>query len=227
MNKIITKDSTFDAVILAAGNFPQSEPALTLLQTATTLIACDSALKEIVDYNSHSAADRQLRPTAVVGDGDSLTSELKEQYSTLWHHVEEQDYNDLTKATRFAVDNYRSKTIAYIGATGKREDHTIGNIALMMYYTDQLGISPCMITDYGWFVAARGATDFESFDGQQVSVFNGGCRHLSSKGLKWDIYPFTSLWQGTLNEATGNAFSINGDGDYLVYRTFDKKTYAE
>ena len=188
MNKIITKDSTFDAVILAAGDFPHSEPALTLLHTATTLIACDSALKEIVDYNSHSAANRQLRPTAVVGDGDSLTSELKEQYSTLWHHVEEQDYNDLTKATRFAVDNYRSKTIAYIGATGKREDHTIGNIALMMYYTDQLGISPCMITDYGWFVAARGATDFARRGADQEGDQRTGFDAPGSDGLSYGYH---------------------------------------
>ena len=55
--------------------------------------------------------------------------------------------------------------------------------------------------------------------GQQVSIFNATCKELSSNGLKWDIYPFSELWQGTLNEALSNEFTIQADGDYLIYRT--------
>ena len=31
------------------------------------------------------------------------------------------------------------------------------------------------------------------------------------------------FWEGTLNEATGNIVTIDADGVYMVYRTFDKK----
>ena len=104
----------------------------------------------------------------------------------------------------------------YLGATGKREDHTLGNISLMLYYYRQLAIDPVMITDYGYFVAASGTTRFESFPEQQVSIFNATCKELSSNGLKWDIYPFSELWQGTLNEALSNEFTIQADGDYII-----------
>ena len=89
----------------------------------------------------------------------------------------------------------------------------------MLYYYRQLAIDPVMVTDYGYFVAASGTMHFESFPGQQVSIFNATCKELSSNGLKWDIYPFSELWQGTLNEALSNEFTIQADGDYLIYRT--------
>ena len=81
-----------------------------------------------------------------------------------------------------------------------------------------------MLTDYGRFTPCEGLTTFESFPGQQVSIFNIGNKMLEQEGLKWDTRPFTELWQGTLNEATGSAFTIKGDGKYLVYQTYEKKS---
>ena len=184
-------------------------------------------MEEVIAYNKDKNNEEQLHPSAVVGDGDSLHSELKEKYRAIWHHYSEQDFNDLTKATKFAIKNYSSKTIAYFGATGKREDHTIGNISLMRYYHEHLGIAPTLITDYGWFVPSNGEDLFESFAGQQVSIFNCGCKRLESEGLKWNTSPFNELWEGTLNEATSDSFKINGDGEYLVFRTFKKKIMAK
>jgi thiamine pyrophosphokinase len=43
---------------------------------------------------------------------------------------------------------------------------------------------------------------------------------MSSSGLRWQAYSFEMPWQGTLNEATGDVFTLQADGDYLVYRTF-------
>lgn len=223
MYNLIDKTSRFDTVVLAAGDFPTNPIALEILKANTPLIVCDSALEEVVAYNDGKAAADSLHPSAVVGDGDSLHPKYKEQFKGLWHQVSEQDDNDLTKSTKFAIANYSPKSVAFIGATGKREDHTIGNIALMHYYFDHLGISPYMITDYGYFVVARGDSEFESVPRQQVSVFNCGCKSLSSEGLKWGTFAFDSLWEGTLNEATGTKFRLHGDADYLVYRTFEIK----
>lgn len=225
--KLIDKESRFDVAILAAGDFPKNNVVLEILKKTTPLVVCDSAMEEVIAYNKDKNNEEQLHPSAVVGDGDSLHSELKEKYRAIWHHYSEQDFNDLTKATKFAIKNYSSKTIAYIGATGKREDHTIGNISLMRYYHEHLGIAPTLITDYGWFVTSNGEDLFESFAGQQVSIFNCGCKRLESEGLKWNISPFNELWEGTLNEATSDSFKINGDGEYLVFRTFKKKIMAK
>lgn len=207
-----------DAVILAAGDFPRHIEPIRILRKAKNLIVCDGALKDLLMYD--------IEPTAVVGDGDSLASELKEKYNSIYHQISEQEYNDLTKATLFArshmkidASSHTRPIFCYLGATGKREDHTLGNISLMLYYYRQLHIMPVLVTDYGWFVPASGNQSFRSYTGQQVSLFNATCQSLDTKGLKWDAYPFKEMWQGTLNEALGSAFTVKADGDYLVYRT--------
>jgi thiamine pyrophosphokinase len=56
-----------------------------------------------------------------------------------------------------------------------------------------------------------------------VSIFNFGCKQLTSEGLKWNSYAYDEWWQGTLNEALGDKFSFCADGYYLVYQTYDIK----
>lgn len=212
---LITPTSKFDAVILCDGDFPVHKVPLSILQHAAYLCCCDGAL-------IHSIACG-LTPQAVVGDGDSLLACYKEKYADILHLVSEQDDNDQTKSTRFCREQ-GFKQIAYIGSTGKREDHTIGNVALLARYYVELGLEVTMITDYGYFVVASGKQRFQTFAGQQMSIFNvGGCTRLSSKGLKWASYAYTTLWQGTLNEALYDEVELDADGVYIVYRTFETK----
>ena len=81
-----------------------------------------------------------------------------------------------------------------------------------------------MYTDYGHFRAcSRGTTIFSSFPRQQVSIFNLTCTAISADNLRWQPYAYTQLWQGTLNEATSNTFTITADGNYITYQTYAKK----
>lgn len=225
--KIVNGESTFDAVILASGDFPKAFITVDILCKTKPLIACDNAFENILAFNKTHDESSRLHPSAIVGDGDSLSSELKEVYKPIWHQYSEQEFNDLTKATKFAIRHYSPKSIAYMGATGKREDHTIGNISLMRYYFEHLNIMPYLITDYGWFTVATGENTFESFPRQQISIFNCNCKNLSSENLKYKAYPFTELWQGTLNDAVGNQFTINGDGTYIIFSTFLPKIISK
>ena len=211
----LSKDTVFDAVVVANGDFPTTQIPLAIASKARYLCCCDLA--------GMTALGHGLMPQAIVGDGDSLPKAFLPAVEDLFHHVNEQDDNDLTKATRF-VKGLGKKHIAYLGATGKREDHTLANIALMVHYYRDLGLQPVMITDYGWFVVAEGDATFDAFPRQQISIFNISCQQLQSRGLKWDIYPFKELWQGTLNEAEGNHFDIDADGIYIVYLTFEAKS---
>ena len=94
---------------------------------------------------------------------------------------------------------------------------------MVTYYRD-FGLQPVMVTDYGWFVVAEGNASFDTFPGQQVSIFNFSCHHLQSEGLKWNLYPFKELWQGTLNEATAQHINIKADGIVIAYFTFETKS---
>ena len=136
--------------------------------------------------------------------------------------IEEQADNDLTKATRYCLSQGWHR-LAYLGATGLREDHTLGNISLLMRYFREMDVDGTMFTDHGFFTPACGHRTFSAMKGQQVSIFNFGCHQLSSEGLRWDCYDFDQWWQGTLNEALAATFSISADSYYLVYQTYEPK----
>lgn len=222
--ELITPESHFDGVIFADGDCPTHPIPLGILRSGRPVIACDNAGAQLI-------TKWNMLPDAIVGDGDSLPQQFKDRYKDIIHYVAEQDYNDLTKATRFFLEHYRSPStkhprICYIGCTGKREDHTLGNISLPTFYRQEFGVEGVLPTDFGWFVYCHGACEFESIPNQQVSIFNLNCSALTSQGLQWSIYPFAQWWQGTVNNALGNAFSIDGNGDYIVYRTYEAKRQA-
>ena len=201
----------FDAVIIANGQFPTHEVPLRVLRQASYVVCCDGAIRH------YPMAD------VIVGDGDSVP----EEYRDLLIQINEQDDNDLTKATRHCMNLLQPSTsnlkIAYLGATGLREDHTIGNIGLLMRYYRQMGVEGTMFTDYGVFQPAFGNRTFHSKKGQQISIYNFGCTRLESEGLRWNSYAYDEWWQGTLNEAIGDSFSFRADGYYMVYQTYDVK----
>ena len=203
-------EKTFDAVIIANGAFPTHAVPLDILHHAAHLIACDGAITPLLLEG--------LGEACIIGDGDSVP----EAFRSKLIRIEEQDDNDLTKATRYCVE-HGWKRIAYLGCTGKREDHTLGNISLLMRYYRDMGVDGTMFTDYGFFTPAHGNRTFPSMKGQQISLWNFGSHQLASTGLHWDAYNFQEWWQGTLNEALGEEFAITADGYYMVYQTYDVK----
>lgn len=205
----------YDAVVLCDGDFPSHPTALQVLAQARYVCCCDGAARAYVERMGRE-------PDAIVGDGDSLPPSWRERYAHLLHTVAEQDDNDMTKATRHCMRRGATR-IAYVGATGKREDHTLGNITLLPFYLDHLHIHVTMYTDYGTFVPVRGPHTFASFKGQQVSVFNVDARQMDSQGLRWPVPIAAYWWQTTLNEALQGQFSIQADGTYMVYRTYEGK----
>lgn len=218
----ITPETLFDAVVVANGAFPKHETLLRILHRTPHVIACDGAAETLLN------AGFTAQQITVIGDGDSLAPRLKRQLHFI--SINEQDDNDLTKATRYVCTQHgqaqpqltanRRLRIAYLGATGKREDHTLGNIALMMHYYDHFNVQPFMLTDEGIFIAACGDCRFDVTPGQQISIFNFGCQQLECQGLRWPIYPFETLWQGTLNEAVHSVVQIKADNSYLIYITW-------
>ncbi|GHT66110.1 thiamine pyrophosphokinase [Bacteroidia bacterium] len=208
---MITLVQHYPTVVLADGDFPTGSDALQALREAKNIVCCDGAVTELLHAN--------LLPTAIVGDMDSLPNELQQRFANITHRITEQENNDLTKAVHFCVAQ-GMKQITVLGATGKREDHTVGNISLLAKYAYLADIQ--MITNYGVFVAISKSAELESFAGQQVSIFAlQPDAKITSQGLKYPLQqrPFTSWWQGTLNEAEGSSFSLQFErGDLLVYR---------
>lgn len=205
-----------DAVVVADGDYPTHPIPLRVLQQAPFLCCCDAALENLL---AHS-----ITPDAICGDGDSLPLRRKKQFAHLLHRESEQADNDLTKATRYCIgQGYRR--IAYLGATGGREDHTLGNISLMAQYATEFGIQPVMYTDHGYIVPVIGRATLPTFPRQQVSIFNFGCSNIDSDGLLWPTRSFDMWWQGTLNEALTDHITLCATGgSCLVFLTYAPKT---
>ena len=204
------KDNVFDAVIVAGGEFPTAMQPLDILKNAPFVVCCDGA------------ADRYIAtghiPDAIVGDGDSISEENREKYAHLLHIIGEQESNDQTKAVRYCMEHGKRR-IAIVGATGRREDHTIGNISLLIEYARK-GCDICSFTDHGMFIPCNGDTTLPCCKGQQVSIFAITAKELLAQGLLYPIYDFTNWWQGTLNECTGEQFTIHAKGEYLLFLNY-------
>ncbi len=203
---MVTSMNLSQVIILANGNYPTHPIALEKLKSGLPVICCDGAANRFV-------AEGGI-PSAIIGDGDSLSAEVREKFSEVIHHVTEQETNDLTKAVNFAVSQ-GATDICILGATGLRECHTLGNISLLMHY-HQRDINVRMLTDHCEIIPCTDITRLPSFPGQQVSIINISARGFSSEGLSYPIYDFREWWQGTLNESCADSVTINAEGDYLV-----------
>lgn len=200
-----------ETVILANGEFPSHPLPLSILENCGYLVYCDGAVNNLAKTNKI--------PNAIVGDCDSLSEENQERFSEIIHRISEQDTNDLTKAVHFCTERGRKK-ITILGATGKREDHTIANISLLCEYMKDCDVE--MVTDYGIFVGIDSPSVFESRKGQQISLFCIDKCIVSSHNLVYPINKqiFTNWWQTSLNEAKTDEFIIETDGRVIVYRAF-------
>ena len=96
------------------------------------------------------------------------------------------------------------------------QEHTLGNISLLIEY-HRLGIEARIYTDYGVFIPASGTNRFQAQPGSQVSIFSFGTQSMRSEGLRYPLRDFTNWWQGTLNEVASSPFTIECEGDYLVF----------
>lgn len=194
-------------VIVGNGEFPTTPLTLKILKEATTVILCDGAA------NSYIKTGRNF--DVIIGDGDSVSDEVKQNYASKIIIDSDQETNDQTKAINLLYSKGITE-ISIIGATGKREDHSLGNISLLIDYMQQ-GINAKIFTDYGVFIPMTGNAKVLVNPKQKVSIFNYNCTEMSAIGLKYPIRAFNALWQGTLNEALNNEIIISTNGQYLLY----------
>ena len=203
-------DTTIEAVILANGDYPTATVPLEILHTAPFVVCCDGG--------ANSYIEQGYTPDIIIGDGDSLRPEYASQYAHIVTKVSEQESNDQTKAVNYLLAQSK-RNIAIVGATGRREDHTIGNVSLLIEYARK-GVNVHTYTDYGVFIPCNGSTTLQTEAGQQMSIFSIGARIDRAEGLLYPIYNFTNWWQGTLNECTGTSVRIEAEGEFLIFLTY-------
>ncbi len=223
------------AVIVGAGNFPRSEFPRYAVSRADCIICCDGALAAWRKLSPKIFGSERL-PDMVVGDMDSLSPSLQKKYAGRIFHVEEQDFNDQTKALLYVLGHRPDvEEIHFIGASGKREDHTVGNMSLLMEYAKALDgrikasdfLSGCMykalspyrgrklsldmITDNCVIAAFTDSCTLAVGEGRKVSIVSAdNSLRIKSEGLQWQTggVVFDNLWKATLNRAVSDVIKL-------------------
>ena len=197
-------------VILCNGEFPKKAYPLYLLESAEAVVCCDGAAVKYV----RKFGEGRL-PEAVIGDMDSLPKRWREKLAPIVVQVEEQDDNDMTKAMRYVLEHHPDVTdIHILGATGLREDHTVGNLGLLMEYTrlfDLGGIRVEMVSDYSTAFAITDSCELHVGKGRRVSLFSpDNTLTIKSEGLQWptDAVIFDNWWPATLNRAVDDVVKL-------------------
>ena len=215
-------------VILANGDFPKKGGAAwKLLAAATRVVCCDGGADA---YRRHF----RKWPDAIVGDFDSIREKLVDgrwivgssrstgKLSSAGCHFPDmirftdQDTNDLEKAIVYCAMR-RWKNPLVVGATGRREDHTIGNIFRALDYGVEI------VTDRGRFVPVCGKVTLRVRPGAAVSVFAPDPKtRMTSKGLEWplDGVKFRNLYCATLNRTTAATVALTATRPVCVYLEF-------
>jgi thiamine pyrophosphokinase len=200
-------------IILADGIFPVHEIPISYLGAGHIIVCCDGSVERLVEAGFH--------PDAIVGDMDSINSELKKRFADRIFVDENQDKNDLTKAVEWCRE-MKYNDVVILGATGKREDHTLGNISLLVEYAKFMNV--IMVTDTGIIRPLLKGASIASFPGQQVSIFSIDREtEITSHGLKYPLNrtKINNWWCATLNEALSDKISIEfNNGRILLYLKF-------
>lgn len=202
------------AVIIGGGEFPRKEYPREFIRRADIIVCCDgNALRSFLRNRRGIFGDDAREPDAVVGDMDSMPGKLAREYSRLIVRVEEQDDNDQTKAYNLVRERWPEvDTIHFIAGTGKREDHTIGNLGLLMEYARK-GDGPAldMVSDYSTAFAVTDSCELFLGKGRRVSLFSpDNSLRIKSKGLEWQTgdVVFDNWWPATLNRSTEDVVEL-------------------
>lgn len=214
MKNVFEKElQVYTTVILANGELPEGEIPLRFLKQAKQIICCDGAVEKLLQLG--------FEPTFIVGDGDSISEKYIEKYKSNLFIDKCTDYNDLQKSLKYCKSN-NCDNIAVLGACGLREDHYLANLSILDMYSDTMNL--LMVGNKGTYSFISAKRDFDSFPGQAVSVF---CLNAEASftftGLRYPVHDrkFNYLWEGSLNVAIGDSFSIDIEGGKgIVYRCY-------
>ncbi|MBR1706504.1 MAG: thiamine diphosphokinase [Bacteroidales bacterium] len=200
-------------VILCDGEFPRKPYPLHLLETADAVVCCDGAVLKYERYLKRTG--RNGLPEAVVGDMDTLPPSQQKRFASRIVHETEQDFNDMTKAMRYVLSRHPDVTdIHILGASGRREDHTVGNLSLLMEYTrlfDLGGIRVDLVSDYSTAFAVTDTCELHVGQGRRFSLFSpDNSLTIQSEGLVWptDGVVFDNWWKATLNRASADIVTL-------------------
>jgi thiamine pyrophosphokinase len=174
-------------VIVCGGKPPIKNLLKSECKNAKFLICADSGANCVYEYN--------MKPDFLVGDFDSINSEVLEYYkgenTNMETYPAEKDDTDSEIAIQKAAELGASE-IVLLGATGNRLDHIFGNIGLLKISMEK-GIKAKLIDEYNELCLVNKSTVIKGKYGEIFSLQAYGSKvtNLSIKGAKYPLVGYT------------------------------------
>ena len=193
--------------IIANGEEPRTRMEREALGACAGCVCCDRLPPE--------GAPELLQ---VVGDLDTVRREAVAPQLLTDEHAD-QESNDLSKAMRWVRTRYAGEDaqVAFFGVTGKREDHTLANLALIAGFE----MAESIYTPAGFFrVLQAGEHRVATTPGGAISFLSFVPQRISATGVVWQVQDLLldTLWRATLNRCTGAEVTVRGEAPLLVFQ---------
>jgi thiamine pyrophosphokinase len=203
------------ALVIANGEPPRKQLLQSLLRECNVVICADGG--------ANTAFKFKIQPDAIVGDMDSIHAEALVKFRKV-HTFEDRDdeSTDLEKALSWAI-GHKYDHIAVVGASGKRLDHTIGNLSVLAKFYPDAVIR--VVDDVGEVTYIGRELTFDAKLGDVVSLIPlSRCEGITTHGLRYvldDEALELGVREGTSNVVTDSAVSIKvRKGHLLLYKLF-------
>ena len=198
-------------VVVANAPLDWSEPLVRLVRSAALVVAADGGANHLARIG--------VKPSAVVGDLDSLRPEVREWLGEgLLVPRPDQSSTDLDKTLAYVVDERGARTVTVLGATGGRLDHALENLALLARWAGRAEVE--LRDEMTRIVAVRESAVFAVASGSTVSLLPvGRCERVWTEGLRWPLSgePLDLLTRtGVCNQAVADRVGVRVDGGALL-----------
>jgi thiamine pyrophosphokinase len=200
------------ALVFANGEPPSAALAAQFAAGAGLVVAADGG--------AQAALALRIRPTAVVGDFDSMTDAIRAELpNAAFVRNHDPDFTDLQKAIEHCIAAGATE-IDILGAAGGRSDHALANLSVLLLYRDRAKVR---IVDelFAIEAVARSATIDEP-PGTIVSlVAVGVCEGVTTTGMRWNLTDHRLAFapRGVHNEVAVPPATVSvRTGDLLLFR---------
>jgi len=188
-------------VLFLNGEIPNQFPDLSLYDK----IYCTDGSFNYLKKNN-------ITPDVITGDFDSIEqSDLPKDIQLI--HTPDQEFTDFEKVLQIITEN-NSKSVDVFGASGKEQDHFLGNLNVAYKYKEQIEI--IFFDNYSKYFFTDKDTKLSNVLGQTISLFPfPSCKGITTKGLEFPLFQedLNLLDRiGTRNKAIENTIEI----DYKV-----------
>lgn len=149
-----------------------------------------------VDKGCNYLFEAKVKPNYIVGDFDSsnleIIDEIVRQGVVKYQYQCEKNFTDSEEAFELAISK-NVKRIIFLGATGERFDHTLGNLGLLLKALN-VGITSEIVDDKNkMFLINKNTVIKRDYKYKYVSflAYNSIIEEFSIKGAKYNLDKYT------------------------------------